>query len=399
MRQQWDRWPAARVGRGLTLLLVLVIVRGAPITVASPARTAAVDRTATPSPDAEEVAVTFRSGADAIDGSLLLPRAARGQKLPAAVILSGSGSVDRDGNTPILPGPINTNLNFARALARDGLASLRYDKLGTGTTGMASLRDPAQIGFTTYVDGARAAYAYLRSRPEIDPTRVMILGHSEGTLIALVVAGMAIEDGVEPRALVLAAPLGLPYLEMIRRQVIDQYTQALKAGQVTREQLTAVTGEIDRINRSLTESGHLPATIESPELRPLFNPANERFLAEVARYDPRQLAAALPPSLPVLILHGSKDQQVSAADTQAILDGFRNGGAQDVTLVELPGVNHVFKEVPGTPNPVKDYPDPDLPFSREAAARLRDFVDTHLSRAVRPEHSPLATPRETTVTS
>ncbi len=118
----------------------------------------------------------------------------------------------------------------------------------------------------------------------------------------------------------------------------------------------------------------------------------------MARYDPRQLAAALPPELPVLILHGSKDQQVSAGAAEAILDGFRKGGALDVTLAELPGVNHVFKEVPGTPNPILDDPDPDLSFSREATARLRDYVETHMSPAARSGQSPLATIHGTAVT-
>ncbi len=192
---QWKdrRWPRRR-GIVLAVMLVLVIPEWGTMTVASPARATTVNDTGTSSAADTEEAVTFHSGADAIDGSLLLPRAAPGTEAP------GNGPVDRDGNTPLLPGPINTNLHFARALAGDGVASLRYDKLGTGRTEMASFRDPAQVGFTTDIDEARAAYAYLRSRPEIDPMRVMVLGHSKGTLIALVAAGMAIEDSVEPRA-------------------------------------------------------------------------------------------------------------------------------------------------------------------------------------------------------
>nr|MDQ6907732.1 alpha/beta hydrolase [Chloroflexota bacterium] len=278
--------------------------------------------------------VTFTSGADTIYGTLLLPDTSQGQKLPAAVILAGSGPTDRDGNSKAIAGPVDTLRNFAAALAGQGVASLRYDKLGSGKTGLANQTNPADIGFALFAAEARAAYTFLRARPEVDPRRVIFLGHSEGGLIALVVADQLKGSSDAPEALVLAAPPGFPYLETIRRQFADQYTQAQQAGQVTKEQADTALTELDRVIASLKQTGKVPADITTPALKQIFIPANEKFLAEGEMYDPRQIAATLPPTLPVLVLHGSKDQQVGAADVQNLMQGFQAAGNTKAMLVE-----------------------------------------------------------------
>jgi len=322
--------------------------------------------------------VTFTSGADLIYGTLLLPDAGQGKKLPAAVLLAGSGPTDRDGNSKEISGPVNTLRNFANALVDQGIASLRYDKLGSGKTGLASITNPAAIGFNLYVDEARAAYAFVRARPEVNPQRVIFLGHSEGGLIALVVADQLKGSSDAPEVLVLAAPPGFPYLETIQRQFTDQYTQAQQAGKVTKEQADNALMELDRAIASLKQTGKVPADITTPALKQIFSPTNEKFLAEAEAYDPRQIAATLPPTLPVLVLHGTKDQQVGTADVQNLMQGFQTAGNTKAILVELPDVDHVFKEVPGTPNPVTDYGNPPLHFSSEAPARLAIFTKANV---------------------
>jgi acetyl esterase/lipase len=324
---------------------------------------------------ASEQDVQFTSGGDTLYGSLLLPDMQPGQRVPAAVIISGSGPTDRDGNSALLNGTIDSNKFFARTLADRGVASLRYDKLGTGKTGIgAHASNPAEIGFNLFVDEATAAYAYLRSRPEVDPQRVMILGHSEGGLIALVVANQLKGTPDQPAALVLAAPLGTPYLETIRRQITDQYRAGQAAGQISQADADAAIADLNAIVKSLTETQHLPATIATPALQQLFSPTNEKFLGQVAPYDPMQLAASLPPTMPALILHGTKDVQISPDDVNNVLRGFQTAGNTRAALVELANVDHVFKEVPGDPDPANEYTNPNLAFSREAADRLADFV-------------------------
>jgi alpha-beta hydrolase superfamily lysophospholipase len=341
-------------------------------------------------PRAEEI--TFTSGADTLYGTLLLPGSAGpgSRRVPGALILAGSGPTDRDGNSAALPGEMNTYLHFAEALAGVGVASLRYDKLASGKTGLASYAaDPAAIGFQLFVDEARAAYALLAARSEVDLQRLLVVGHSEGGLIALVLATDLLMTGATgtagaarslppARALVLASPLGSPYLVTIRRQLTEQYTAAQAAGLIAAAEVSAALAELDAVVNRLISAGQLPEQIATPALRAIFTPTNARFLAEVAPYDPAALAAALPSSLATLIMRGEKDQQVSHDDVLYLYSGFTAARNDRAALVELPDVNHVFKEVAGTPNPVTDYVNPDLPFSHAAVERLTAFLRTAL---------------------
>lgn len=132
------------------------------------------------------------------------------------------------------------------------------------------------------------------------------------------------------------------------------------------------------INKSLLETGKLPATINTPALKQIYTPANEKFLAQIGKYDPQKIAAGLPATIPVLAMCGAKDQQVLCDDVKVLMQGFQQAGNSQATLVELANVNHVFKEVPGTPNPTLDYSNPNLKFSQEAAQALGTFVKSSL---------------------
>jgi fermentation-respiration switch protein FrsA (DUF1100 family) len=321
--------------------------------------------------------VSFAAGDHTVPGTLLLPRRRAGQKVPAALIVGGSGPTDRNGNSRLVPGEVNTNRNFAAALAEQGVASLRYDKLGSAATGVPERVNPADGGFELFVDEARAAHAYLKARPEVDGGRVLLLGHSEGALIALVLADRW-KAADEPRALILAAPPGMPYLDLLSRQFREQYARAQDMKQVTAEQAEAALAEVERVVASLRSTGALPERIWPPTVAQIFRPDTARFLAQADAYDPHALASGLPAHLPVLVLRGAKDQQVSAADAQAILEGLQTAGNTRSLGYELTDVNHVFKEVPGPPNPAADYTNPALPFSHEAAARLADFLRSAL---------------------
>lgn len=326
-----------------------------------------------------EEEIAFTSGPDTLYGSLLIPAGTDGQRRPAALLIAGSGPVDRNGNEPALGLPnMNTLLNFADALAGLGVVSLRYDKIGSGRTGIGSFAaDPASIDFETFVASARAAYDYLAARPEVDPARILILGHSEGGLIALVLTSR-LDPPVSPAALVLAAPLGVRYLDLLRRQIENQVQGALAQGQISQDAATASLDQLNAAIDGLRSNGEVPASVTIPGIRQLFAP-NARFLADADRYDPQQIAASLPPSLPVLILRGEKDQQVDASDVDGLLAAFQSAGNTSAQLWELPDVDHVFKVVPGTPNPAVDYNNPDLPFPPEAADRLAAFVRQYLA--------------------
>ncbi len=320
-------------------------------------------------PDEHEV--TFTSGNDTIYGTLLLPN--RSGKMPAALLLSGSGPTDRDGNSRLLPNPIDSHKIMARILADQGVGSLRYDKLGTGKTGLGSYAGhPSDLDFDTYINEARQGLNYLKSRPEIDPTRIMILGHSEGGLIAMLVAN---DRSSNVKALALVNALSKPYLQTIHDQYQARLGDAVKAGTLTQAAADKIMSAIDSINRSLLSSGTLPADIP-PEVAQIYNPSTTKFLSSVGKYDPGKVAESLPNALSVLVTCGEKDIQVLCSDVPNVLDGFRRAGNEHMTFVQLKDTNHILREVQG--GDPADYSDTSKPFSSQMKQALSDFVKASL---------------------
>ena len=324
--------------------------------------------------------VVFLNGRDRIHGTLEVPAYTTGQRIPGVVLIAGSGPTDRNGNAPASAiNHIDILRHFADALAADGVASLRYDKYGTGRTGVATHPNPATVGFNLYVSAARAAFRYLAARPEIDSHRVAILGHSEGGLIALIL-GNRLTAAPAPRALILAAPPGLPILETIRDQVSHALDLGVQSGGITRANADEALAELDRIIAQLKQQGTVPTVIQTPGYASTFNSINAKFLSQEESYDPQALAARLRRAMPVLILHGTVDVQVTESDIHALQQAFETSGHTRAALYDLPQVDHEFKEVRGTPNPnpLIDYTNPALRFSRAAEARLKAFVRSSL---------------------
>jgi uncharacterized protein len=316
--------------------------------------------------------VTFSVAGSTIYGSLVVPPGKTG-KLPAAVLISGSGPTDRDGNNPLIQGKTNSHLELARVLSDAGVVSLRYDKIGSGKTGLGNFAaNPNNIGFTSFVEQAKAAYDFLKTRPEVDPNRIMVLGHSEGGLIALVLTqDLKSSNGI--KALALVAPLSEPYLTTLRTQLAAQYDQAVKAGQVTKEQADKGLAELDLIIKTLMEKGEYP-TITEPAFKQLFTPPNMKFFADVAKIDPQKIAEGI--TVPALLACAQKDSQVPCATVQKLNQAFQKNGK--ATFVELPNANHVLKVVEGTPNPAVDYGNTTLKFSPEMKDSLTKFVNANL---------------------
>jgi alpha-beta hydrolase superfamily lysophospholipase len=324
-------------------------------------------------PDEQEV--TFTSGTDTIYGTILVPR--NGTKLPAALLISGSGPTDRDGNSALLPGKVDSQKTMARILGDQGVASLRFDKIGTGKTGLASFASHLDdLDFNTYVDTARAAFQYLRNRPDIDSSRILILGHSEGALISLVLAA---NSQNQVKALALINGLSKPYLQTIRDQTTAGVSASIAAGQMSPSQGDQILSALDSIGKTLVQTGKLPDAAQiPPAMRSLFVPANAKFLATVSQYDAGLIAASLPKTLPVLVTCGEKDIQISCADVQHVLDGFKQAGNNRVTSVSLKNSNHVLKVVEGDGNGTADYVNPALPFSDQMKQALIEFMKSNL---------------------
>lgn len=322
---------------------------------------------------AEEV--EFQCGPDKLYGTLEIPKNFQpGQHLPAVLLLSGSGPTDRDGNSALLKGKTDSHKHLAELLAKNGIITLRYDKLFSGKTGVAThAKDYATIEMSAYVDCSQAAYHCLAACPQVDPKRLMILGHSEGGLIALIQAKEKRPVGL--KGLVLAMPLSEPYLKTIYDQIAKQFEVAVKAGNCPQPEADRQLATLAQVMEELKTTKTAPSRDKlAPSLRPVFSPANDSFLGSCANYDPADLAKDL--SVPALVLSGTKDGQITRPMVEHLMTGFKN--KPQVKWIEFKDVNHVLKEINGTPKPVEDYVNPKKPFSAELDKQLVDWLKKNI---------------------
>jgi alpha-beta hydrolase superfamily lysophospholipase len=259
---------------------------------------------------AEEVRVTNSRGVG-LAGTLTMPHHAAGVRVPAVVMITGSGPQDRDEATPAIPGwrPFR---QIADALGRRGIAVLRMDDRGVG----GSDAGPAGATSADFADDIRAALAYLRTRDDVEPSRLALIGHSEGGMIAPMIA----ESDPTVRAIVvIAGP------SRTGREVSDQQVRAaLVARGLTGEALEAAIATNDRLR----------------DVQVAANP----WLGFWFEHDP--IATAKRVSQPVLILQGATDTQVSPDQAEELGAGFRSGGNRDVTVRVLPEINHLMVHDP-----------------------------------------------------
>ncbi|WP_116247334.1 alpha/beta hydrolase [Nocardiopsis sp. FIRDI 009] len=305
--------------------------------------------------------LSFTADGEEVFASFTAPAGTAGT-VPAALIVSGSGPTDRDGNAPTRP-DADTNLNLARVLAEAGVASLRYDKLGSGETGLGDLDPDEPVDPEVFDHQMVAAYEELLAQPEVDPERTVVVGHSEGALFAL----RAHELVDASPALVLAAPPGTRYLDLIDRQLTERVRTAEARGRIGEEDSVALLSDA-RAGRAALRGGRALPDDLSPMLEGVYSSSNAAFLSWIDAFDPMDLARAVPEGTPVLVLWGEQDAQVSRTDIDRLMTGFT--GAE---RVDVPGADHVFREFRDEPGAA--VLDADRPFAPEVASALEDFLD------------------------
>jgi hypothetical protein len=347
----------------LALLPAVAVAQGIPA--ASPAASPAATG------DRE---IAFESGPDTLYGSLRVPAGVDGPA-PGVLIISGSGPTDRDGNSPGLAA--GTNRKIADDLEALGVVSFRYDKLGSGETGMGTHPTGEGVDYELFLQEAWDAFDVLASQPEVDPARIVVLGHSEGALFALEMASDESRE-TRPAGIVLAAPLSVRYLDLLRLQLGEAYDQIVEAGQIGQPVADSLLEELDAAIAEIRETGDLTTRLSDPGVYALFNPVNIAFLYQADQRDPLAMAAEVPDEVPVLILHGEKDEQVLTEQVDALAAAFEEAGHSAVTRVSLPDANHVFQVIEGQPNAAIDYTNPGLAFDpgvREALAAFMVEID------------------------
>ncbi len=292
---------------------------------------------------AEDVTVHTPEGLS-LTGTLTLPKARAG-RVPGVVTITGSGAEDRDERIPSVRG-YRPFWQIADTLARRGIATLRLDDRGVN----GSSPGPAGATSADFANDIRAGLAYLRTRPEIDGSRLGLVGHSEGGLIAPMVAAT---DSSLKGIVLMAGPAytGRRILAYQQRDAVDH------APSLTPEER----------KQALAESAK--ATEEQA--------AKGGWLAFFMDYDP--LATARKVHVPVLILQGETDHQVTPEQADSLAAAFRAGGDADVTVRKFPDTDHLFLADPsGLPGGYAALPSHSV--RPEVLGALADWLVKHLER-------------------
>jgi alpha-beta hydrolase superfamily lysophospholipase len=273
--------------------------------------------------------VTIPGNGFTLAGTISRPTSSTPARMPAVVLVGGSGPIDRDSlvfGVPVLG-------EIAGSLAEAGIVSIRYDKRGVGQSGGRA----ESATLTDYAEDARAAVRFLADRKDVDPKRIAILGHSEGGLVALIAA----DKEKRIAAVVLIATPGMRGTDVI----LAQQQRALDGMKLSPEERQAKVDEQKKINDAVV-SGNLstlPANVrrvvDNGEVQSLFTADPEKLLKDVRQ--------------PILIVQGELDAQVEPknADLLEAMAKKRKNGTVDV--VKAPGVNHLL--TPATTGDVAEY--------------------------------------------
>jgi dienelactone hydrolase len=257
---------------------------------------------------------------------------------PAVVLVHGSGPEDQDETI----GPNKPFKDLAWGLASRGIVVFRYTKR-TQKYGMQSNEDPAKLTVEDEtISDARAAVALVAKQPKVNPKQVFLLGHSLGAYLAPRIA----TGDAEIAGIVMLAANARPLEKVVLEQI--HYLEATSG--------TPTAAEQKRIEA--VEEG--AKQIESPELKPddkiVFLGATTygAYWLDLRSYDPLKTAAKL--KIPILIVQGGRDYQVTPSNFQAWSDALSNN--KNVTLRTYPDLDHLFIHGTGASKP-SDYARPD----------------------------------------
>src|SRR5689334_10063982 len=292
-----------------------------------------------------ETPYTIHSGALELGGTLTVPRAATG-RVPVVVIIAGSGPTDRNGNS-MMGVRANSYALLAWGLAGRGIASLRYDKRALpGTKGTV---DISRLTLDDFAADARAAAESLARDRRF--SRVVLLGHSEGSSLALIAA----RGGPPVNGVISVSGLGRPFGTVLREQLSPQFDSATMV----------------RYDTAMAQylRGEQPKDVP-PALAVLFVPINQNFMKSLASFDPPAAIRAVPQ--PVLIVQGGHDLQVTVADAERL-----HSARPDAQLVVVPAANHVLKPDSGTTlagQMTTTYRNPTIPVIPEIITAIVDWI-------------------------
>jgi hypothetical protein len=285
-------------------------------------------------------------------GTLEIPAHRDGQRLAAALLIPGSGPTDRNGDDVKLGVTADTLGLIAGILARQDIMTFRYDKYFSGQTGAGRFAsDPGTITMESFVRMADAAYNFLRSRPQADPGKMLIVGHSEGGMIALSVADSVTD---KPAGLALLEPQDERILDLINIQADEAINNAVVQGQLSVAQARSngrlVKQAISqfRARQPVSTKGMAPFVVQLLASE-ILTPSNVRFERTNDEIYPPALAATVKGGTRVLVTVGTRDPNVPPSTIGPLVRALKGAGTTGPGLQLLQGTDH-FMHLPDQPN-------------------------------------------------
>ena len=287
-----------------------------------------------------EKIVTLTTESGTLEGTLLIPETKA--MIPAALIIAGSGPTDRDGNNPMMKN--NSLKMLSTELLKNGISTLRYDKRGIGKSKNAGLKE-SDLRFENYIEDAKGWIKFLKHNKGFD--QIIVIGHSEGSLI-----GMIASQEKDVDKFISIAGVGQSADKTIREQLKAQPAIVL-------EQSTPILNKLIQ--------GKMVKNVP-PMLTSLFRPSVQPYLISWFKYDPQKEIAKL--KKPVLIVQGSTDIQVSVKDADKLAKANQKAKKQIIK-----GMNHFLKEAElDRQKNIQTYNQPELPLKTELIKVLIDFI-------------------------
>lgn len=275
-----------------------------------------------------------------IFGTLTLPKGfSKGQ---VVLIIAGSGPTDRNGNNPSMTCDLYKKM--AHELAQNNIASVRYDKRGIAQSAAAVERE-SDLVFDDYVRDAEAWIRLLKK--DVRFSRVVVIGHSEGSLIGMLATANAHAD----KFISIAGP-GRPASELLK------------------EQLSAESTDVQRLAYPIIDSLVLGKTVNRIDqtMFSLFRPSVQPYLISWFKYDPQAAIKGL--KVPVLLVQGTNDIQVTVVDAKRL-----SAAKPTARLLLIDRMNHILRlSDSNRAANLATYSDPTLPLADGLMDAITAFI-------------------------
>ena len=317
----------------------------------------------------EDVEFNAKTDEVKLAGTLTLPK--EGTNFPAVILISGSGAQDRNsellGHKPFLV--------ISDYLTKNGIAVLRVDDRGKGMSG----GDYALSSMNDFKGDTEAATAFLRKRKDIDTAKIGLIGHSLGGVLAPMIAS----EDKNIAFIILLAGTGMrgDKLMLLQKKNIEEKmgmsNVVIENGQEdiggAYKIILGAKSYSPKLEKKLKKhfEEKMGNQLSEDLIKAISHQLNYPWMFDFIRFDPATVLAKV--NCPVLALNGSKDVQVPAKpNLQIIEESLKSNDNQDVTIIELEGLNHLFQECnTGLP---QEYAVIEQTFSPDVLALMKDWI-------------------------